>query len=129
MAENQKQTIFISKNGIDSKYETCFTTTISIWLALKLLYNGKENARSLIFVDHHEENLFKLFNVFWGEGNRAEDGENGADDGENGAAEDPLSFSNNMPMNVLKKAELDRRCLHLKVQEAKQRLQRTLLVE
>ncbi|GAU27902.1 hypothetical protein TSUD_159960 [Trifolium subterraneum] len=59
----------------------------------------------------------------------AEDGENRTDDGKNGAAEDPQSFSDNMRMNVLKKTELDIRCLQLKVQETKLRLQRTLLVE
>ncbi|MCI20957.1 mediator of RNA polymerase II transcription subunit, partial [Trifolium medium] len=78
----------------------------------KLKQKYKENLKkkkqgSLIFADRHEENLFELSNEFWG-------GENGAD---------------NMRMNVLKRAELDRRCVQLKVQEEKLRLQRALLVE
>ncbi|PNX74927.1 hypothetical protein L195_g018680 [Trifolium pratense] len=90
---------------------------------------------SLIFTDRHEENLFELSNEFWGVENGAVDGENGAEDGENGAedgetgADDGENGADNMRMNVLKRAELDRRCVQLKVQEEKLRLQPALLLE
>ncbi|PNY14164.1 hypothetical protein L195_g010838, partial [Trifolium pratense] len=90
---------------------------------------------SLIFTDPHKENLFELSNEFWGVKNGAVDIETGADDGENGAedretgANDGENGADNMHINVLERAELDRRCVQLKVQEDKMRLQRALLLK
>ncbi|CAJ2645207.1 unnamed protein product [Trifolium pratense] len=76
---------------------------------------------SLVFIDTHKEKLFELSNELWGVENGAVDREIGADEGEHG--------DDNMHMNLLKRAEMDRRCLELKVQEDKLRLQRSLLLK